>query len=910
MNTCPKCEGNGVCSSLSAIGWTDGSNSNEPRLIYCINSNVLLVSRIYKCPCEHRVLAHHPDILSRFKVQNLGCVVPFHLWHISGFTKSLMEYIDNLSHQGITMQQIEVLLAQNRAQLFYSLREQFVKISLARSGPDNDFPEFTSPLVSNWRQSPSRHAVQACFLHNFWLRESTYNYLMSQTTLSVGSAWASLDHTFRCVSNIGTVRSADNRWVKQYSGLLCVLNGDGEVLSWKLTKSLSFASMEDVLCTLKERFRRQGKNLEEFFIDNCCTFRSKLRSVFGDNLRVYLDIFHAVQRVSAKIPKKHPYRQECMRDLRLVFRDPTDQGPVRTKVTPPPLILEQQLLHFQQKWKDVSYNDKCILPPIAIKEIQCLLVHVRKGCISGILPGRGTNRNERLHKDINTHMRNSRYGVELAYALLTESFFSHNEILRAKRENRPVLPIIAYACNAQASIEKFGLLSSTVPPPTSPLFQLQKVKMADLTHNEVQEALQSMDITLPLLEALQHDDIDMTEEDVFMILTQAISAYYVSISIKPLTTTADFVASNAFFLSSLCITQGLTSIANKKIDNEQLEPLLESWKLTRVPSVGNGDCLFRSLAYCLIYRMQQGDVAIKQQLVRIGVPEEHLNNLEYIQRLLRKRMVEEWQENTEYYQGYISDDLSILSQQFLQDGHFTGDAGDLMVLTLANVLCIPITLFTSIETCLSSVYIMPTSQSAISTEPLLLAFTQDGPGHYDAVIHDVSSSETKATKDAVKCNCGRKPNFEGKVCLSKRCKCYRLQKKCNHACRCKSCSNEFGSRPLVSAKRKRKSYEEQDRQPLKGRLTEEFMCFKLEVVNKGKVTLLENLILKGIVIYLILHGLQITPQVVKKIYDIMHFLCMKSEYVEFPIFERTERFVKTFLLKILRILEMFNYHIL
>ena len=40
MNTCPKCDGNGVCSSLSAIGWTDGSNSNEPRLIYCINSNV------------------------------------------------------------------------------------------------------------------------------------------------------------------------------------------------------------------------------------------------------------------------------------------------------------------------------------------------------------------------------------------------------------------------------------------------------------------------------------------------------------------------------------------------------------------------------------------------------------------------------------------------------------------------------------------------------------------------------------------------------------------------------------------------------------------------------------------------------------------------------------------------------
>ena len=107
----------------------------------------------------------------------------------------------------------------------------------------------------------------------------------------------------------------------------------------------------------------------------------------------------------------------------------------------------------------MSNDNKRILPPIAIKEIQCLLVHIRRGCLSGTLPGRGTNRNERLHKDINTHMRSSRYGVELAYALITGSFFIHNENIRAKKENRCVLPITAYA---PASIEKFGLLSNSV----------------------------------------------------------------------------------------------------------------------------------------------------------------------------------------------------------------------------------------------------------------------------------------------------------------------------------------------------------------------------------------------------------------------------------------------------------------
>ena len=52
----------------------------------------------------------------------------------------------------------------------------------------------------------------------------------------------------------------------------------------------------------------------------------------------------------------------------------------------------------------------------------------------------------------------------------------------------------------------------------------------------------------------------------------------------------------------------------------------------------------------------------------------------------------------------------------------------------------------------------------------------------------------------------------------------------------------------MSAKRKRWSYEEQERQPLRGRVTKDFESSKFKVINKGKITLLENLILKGIVI--------------------------------------------------------------
>ena len=62
-------------------------------------------------------------------------------------------------------------------------------------------------------------------------------------------------------------RSFDCRWITQFSVLFCVLNGNGQVVTWKLTKNMTFANVEDQLVSLRERLEMQGKNLTEFFID-------------------------------------------------------------------------------------------------------------------------------------------------------------------------------------------------------------------------------------------------------------------------------------------------------------------------------------------------------------------------------------------------------------------------------------------------------------------------------------------------------------------------------------------------------------------------------------------------------------------------------------------------------------------
>ena len=59
-----------------------------------------------------------------------------------------------------------------------------------------------------------------------------------------------------------------------------------------------------------------------------------------------LDLFHAVQRVVSKIPKRgskgsviKELRRRLKEDLKLVFRDPSDLGTIRAKSTPSKEIL-------------------------------------------------------------------------------------------------------------------------------------------------------------------------------------------------------------------------------------------------------------------------------------------------------------------------------------------------------------------------------------------------------------------------------------------------------------------------------------------------------------------------------------------------------------------------------------------
>ena len=88
-----------------------------------------------------------------------------------------------------------------------------------------------------------------------------------------------------------------------------------------------------------------------------------------------------------------------------------------------------------------------------------------------------------------------------------------------------------------------------------------------------------------------------------------------------------------------------------------------------------------------------------------------------------------------------------------------------MVLTITNILLMPVTIFTSINN-MPVICVLRTSRPTISSQPIFLAYNQDGPGHYDCAVPCVSTKPSEPKTSVAKCTCGRKPNYKVLPCTT------------------------------------------------------------------------------------------------------------------------------------------------
>ena len=118
------------------------------------------------------------------------------------------------------------------------------------------------------------------------------------------------DHTFKVSNNIGMIRPGNkDKFVIQFNNLYIVLNEEGKMVDWRLTKTTSFEEIREVLLQYKSRLEQANKRFELIWVDDCF---NKYESVFdsipvkptsfpgkvpGNEVAVKLDLYHACQRV-------------------------------------------------------------------------------------------------------------------------------------------------------------------------------------------------------------------------------------------------------------------------------------------------------------------------------------------------------------------------------------------------------------------------------------------------------------------------------------------------------------------------------------------------------------------------------------------------------------------------------------
>ena len=297
---------------------------------------MLLVPAVYICTNGHELTSTDAHVLKQFPEQEH---IPFILLHRSGITRELARAIISLIVEGLSFTAVERFIKSRRTDYIASLQLKIQHIPRYRM---ISLPSCAS-IANLHLPYPSNNIMTTCFLHNFAEHRNIYTKEMASLTTS---GFISIDHTFKVTANLGYLRP-DKNWVSLYNSLL---NNIGQVIAWQFTRTTSVDETSVLLSSLFERFQKGTSQCETIYVDNCCTVRSKLQQLCGQSLSVKLDIFHAVQRITRVLPKRHLLYSQILKDIRLLFRDPKDTGKVRTLPTPPPDIMCHQMDMFLTKW--------------------------------------------------------------------------------------------------------------------------------------------------------------------------------------------------------------------------------------------------------------------------------------------------------------------------------------------------------------------------------------------------------------------------------------------------------------------------------------------------------------------------------------------------------------------------------
>ena len=236
---------------LSHGMWTDDlvtpRSVRNSRLIYDVFYNFLLVQQFYHCHCEnhpsHRFLSLYIKILTQLPNEIL---VKFRIikYHRCLFSYKLVDCIFDQISRNVNFLQFSKAIAQLHINTYCTMYTTFA---------GND--AYNKVLESVMFSFPSSDKVKDVFLDVFNVRKE--QYILDMESIPIGSMTAA-DATFKISKPIGFRRKGNNKIVRQYNNLFIFLNGNREVVQWKLCLNLRNEDIREMLEKIAERNPNKG----------------------------------------------------------------------------------------------------------------------------------------------------------------------------------------------------------------------------------------------------------------------------------------------------------------------------------------------------------------------------------------------------------------------------------------------------------------------------------------------------------------------------------------------------------------------------------------------------------------------------------------------------------------------------
>ncbi|CAH3176283.1 unnamed protein product, partial [Porites lobata] len=259
---------------------------------------------------------------------------------------------------------------------------------------------------------------------------------------------------------------------------------------WKFTKTTSSSEIIDSLKELKERLDKASSNLKMIIVDDCCHVMHLYGQIFP-GIKVRLDLFHACMRVVQTVPKSEDYSKQFANEFSLIFRQNGDLGNERTMSTPCPDEIESNLERLLFVWREKLKTETLL-------QIENLRKHIKKGCLSEIPVGCGTEINERLHRHLNRSLLCgvSKIGPELAVAVMACALYAWNCKRRLKTTlNKRTIPI------TPIELEPLESLNQATP------YLQSHMTAVDSTKASRMPGTSSVFVTVKTVEELENDSV-------------------------------------------------------------------------------------------------------------------------------------------------------------------------------------------------------------------------------------------------------------------------------------------------------------------------------------------------------------------------------------------------------------------